>query len=930
MNEIPRRARSLETATGPTAKNSRRKASSRLRGTPYLIFSIAAMCALHSANASSQTWTGATSGAWSTPTNWAGGAAPGATSGVTSTDYAIFNTAVSNTTVTIDTYLNLSGFTFTGAPGSYTIGSTSGSSVYLTAGGTSQITTGLTNTSTVIETINAPLIMQGGYTLYSSGANGTGVGSATFVIGGSITTAASSGTSSLNLRGSNTSANTISGTISDGTRAALTVSKMDSGTWVFSGTNTYTGKTSVLVGTLSINTIADSGVGSAIGAGSMIAFGQNTLTSNTGTLLYTGTTTSSNRAIAITNGSNGVAGGIINVNSAATTLTLSGSVSTASNAYASTLALAGSGNGVLSGNILNVGTLSFVKNGTGTWTLSGSNGSTGAITVNAGTLQIGNGGTTGGIDSISAVSGSNGATLAFFRSDAISYGGVISGSLAVKQIGTGSLIFTGANTYTGLTTIGSGTLQLGNGGTTGSLATTGTIVNNGSLVINRSNSVTQGTDFSSTAISGNGSLTQAGSGTTTLNKANSYTGLTTVSAGELDFNNTTGNAITGHLLVNGGVAKLLAANQISSGKNLTVTSGTFDLQNYNQSVANVQLTGGVIQGSGTLSSSNAYDVQSGTISANLAGTGGLNKTTSDNATLSGSNTYTGATAVTGGTLTLDGLIAASSAVSVNNATLAGSGTASGTVSSNNATIHGNALRLGATTLYGTSTLSGYNIASSVTVNSGTTTLTGTTQSTSALFVSAEATLNANGTISGNANVSGLLKGKSTVTGNLALISGTLAPGNSAGITTVEGDFTVDRNSTLVAEVSGNVAGTTYDQIKVSGNVSIAGTLNLSDLSGLTLGSTITLIDNAGSGTTTGYFSTIITSGSTYSVTSNSDYTFTVGSTEYLLSYNTSSSASGANFNDVTLTVVPEPGSWAMLISGIGMLAFGQRLRRRAA
>ena len=97
----------------------------------------------------------------------------------------------------------------------------------------------------------------------------------------------------------------------------------------------------------------------------------------------------------------------------------------------------------------------------------------------------------------------------FNRSDAVTYAGVISGTGSLTQAGTGTTTLTGANTYTGGTTISAGTLQLGNGGTTGSIA--GNIVDNRRFVINRSDAVTL-----AGVISGTGSLTQAGTGTTIL------------------------------------------------------------------------------------------------------------------------------------------------------------------------------------------------------------------------------------------------------------------------------------------------------------------------------------------------------------------------------------------------------------------------------
>src|SRR4029453_9613408 len=77
------------------------------------------------------------------------------------------------------------------------------------------------------------------------------------------------------------------------------------------------------------------------------------------------------------------------------------------------------------------------------------------------------------------------------------------------------------------TTINSGTLQNGNGGTTGTLGT-GIVVNNASLTFGRSDSLTV-----ANAISGTGSVSQSGGGTTTLGGANTYTGTTVAFAGTL-------------------------------------------------------------------------------------------------------------------------------------------------------------------------------------------------------------------------------------------------------------------------------------------------------------------------------------------------------------------------------------------------------------
>lgn len=82
-----------------------------------------------------------------------------------------------------------------------------------------------------------------------------------------------------------------------------------------------------------------------------------------------------------------------------------------------------------------------------------------------------------------------------------------------------------------------------------------------------------------------------------------------------------------------------------------VTAGTLDLNGTNQTVASLLLTGGTIQ-NGTLTGAGLFDTQAGTISANLAGTGALMKSTAGTVTLAGTNTYTGGTTIAGGVLSV--------------------------------------------------------------------------------------------------------------------------------------------------------------------------------------------------------------------------------------------------------------------------------------
>jgi autotransporter-associated beta strand protein len=116
----------------------------------------------------------------------------------------------------------------------------------------------------------------------------------------------------------------------------------------------------------------------------------------------------------------------------------------------------------------------------------------------------------------------NTATMSGVITDGAQPGGIV-------KTANGSLILTANNTYTGGTTINFGTLQLGNGGTTGSIL--GNVLNNAVFAINRSDTYS----FDG-VISGTGAFRQNGDGRTILTATSTYTGATTVNAGTLSVN----------------------------------------------------------------------------------------------------------------------------------------------------------------------------------------------------------------------------------------------------------------------------------------------------------------------------------------------------------------------------------------------------------
>ncbi|MEC9413839.1 MAG: autotransporter domain-containing protein, partial [Pseudomonadota bacterium] len=178
------------------------------------------------------------------------------------------------------------------------------------------------------------------------------------------------------------------------------------------------------------------------------------------------------------------------------------------------------------------GTGSLIKSGAGNVVLNGNNTYTGGTTISEGILSIG--GTAGSITGDIL----NNGELRLLRTNDYTFAGDISGTGSVSNYLSGTTTLTGNNTYSGITYIRDGILQIGDGGTSGTLGT-GNVTNNSTLVFNRS-------DDSGYAgvISGTGSVTKESAGNFNLTGTNTYTGATTVNAGILSVNGSISNSTT--------------------------------------------------------------------------------------------------------------------------------------------------------------------------------------------------------------------------------------------------------------------------------------------------------------------------------------------------------------------------------------------------
>jgi fibronectin-binding autotransporter adhesin len=384
-------------------------------------------------------------------------------------------------------------------------------------------------------------------------------------------------TKTLALGGTNTGANEITSILGNGAGGgSLAVSLIDTAAWKLSGNNTYTGGTTLgnsaarlniahanALGTGTFNLVNgtfDNAAGSDLtipnaanvtgnptfAGTSPLTIGGNTTLAGTGArrtlIISPGTLTlggvvsgsmglgkSGLGTLVLTNANNSFTGELYTQNATVSIASIKNStVNSAAGAGSSLefgpggiLTYTGTGDstnrallhsGINTGGFLN-------NNGSGALVMNGTFTNT---KTNDPTFTLGGSNTNN--NTLDSVIG-NGATAA----------------LSLAKAGTGLWILTQSNTYSGTTTVNGGTLQVGNGGTAGKLPTGSAIVINtdGKLSFNRSDTVVQGTDFTSAQITGAGTLEIKGGGTLQLNTADSFTSgiaITVASGSTLNLN----------------------------------------------------------------------------------------------------------------------------------------------------------------------------------------------------------------------------------------------------------------------------------------------------------------------------------------------------------------------------------------------------------
>ena len=762
-------------------------------------------------------------------------------------------------------------------------------------------------------------INQGVSTAGANVANLDSSGSGPVIITGNVTASLTSSGSTANLfglAGTNTGSNEVSGLMADGDAThILAVTKSGAGTWKLSGANTYTGATTISAGALILtntNAIASSALSMTAGSTLNLRSNASATFNDAGTSLASATLNVDNNgsgsgntlsigAVSITNSTITVSGNTNNytlglgavTQSVAGTTTFSvatngttptqslilASFTSAASATASKLSFTGTGNETITGNIIQGGggnVLSLDRsNAAGTLILQGTSNITGAVSITTGTIQTGV--ATNAFGSTSGISiGAAGALSLRGDSSAGFSNGATNYPITVTSSGATISVDQASNAAAG-TALSLGTVSIPGAYT---LNTTG--FNGVSLVLGAVSGSTAADKIVTNNITSPGSLTMA-----------SYAE-SDASARKITFNGTGSTIVTGAISQSGTFKLAVTQN----GTGLTVLQGT------NSYTGVTAISAGTLQFAKEVSLYNSgtsswtvgnLPVSSGATAAfNVGGTGEFTSSDIDKLKSLGS----------GG-----GGFQSGSFLGLDTTNASGGNFIYGSNISNPAA---GAFVLGLTKL-GTNmlTLTGSNSYTGATsIKGGTLLVSGTLSGTTAVTVDSGATLKVNGfinTAAAPSTINGTLMGGGTM-GSVTVASGNLAPGNSIGTLSVSGSLTLQSTATATMEINNTGGALSADLANVTGVIAYGGTLTVTLLAGsdsLVNGNTFNLFDAS---SFTGSFSA-----------------FNLPTLDSGLSWSTSNLPV-----DGTLMVVPEPGTWAMVLGGLGMLVSMQRMGRRRA
>ena len=342
----------------------------------------------------------------------------------------------------------------------------------------------------------------------------------------------------------------------------------------------------------------------------------------------------------------------------------------------------GGASATISGNITGGGLLTI--NGPGTLTLTGVNTYSGSTTVTSGILS-------GNTTSLQGFIFNN-STVVFDQAVDGTYANVMAGTGVLEKTGAGKLILAGANAYSGGTTVSAGILegnatslqgnitnnssvifnQVADGTYSDSISGTGTMEKTGAgkLTLSGANSYSGGTTITTGILEGDTTSLQ---GDIINNTA-------------LIFNQTGADGVYLGVISGTGSLEKIGASKLSLGGENTYAGGTTVTEGTLEGLTS-SLQGDITNNAALI----FFQFEGGEYADVISGTGTLEKTGTQELILSNAHTYTGTTTVTSGNLVLNGSIGPGLTTVANGATISGTGTVTGDLNNSGVIAPGNSV-----------------------------------------------------------------------------------------------------------------------------------------------------------------------------------------------------------------------------------------------